>query len=283
MKHSTRTQRERRSRMMLVLTCVTLAGWCGHTASAQQESIPPTNTSSGSSAAGTNQSGAASDQDRGPGNVNTPDGSLMSRAFSHRVERSQRFDQRPHALHAVSMFSMEEEPPREFREHDLVQIIVRESSEASSSQETETKKEFDVAGKVNAWPDLRLSDILDLRLNSGAGTMLPEVNVTLEKEFKGEGEYERKDDFSTRLTAEVVTVLPNGNLVLEARTFIKTDEEESRIKVSGICRAEDVTPANTIQSFQIHDLKVEKVHEGELKKSNEKGIITQVLDALFGF
>lgn len=232
--------------------------------------------------------GTRADDQRTSGNTqsfngNTSEASLMSQAFSTRIDWSRQYDQQPHNLNAVSMFSLEVEMPREFRKHDLVEIVVRETSQAKSSQELESSKEFDVNGSVTAWPDLRLRDILDLRLNAGEGTNLPAVGVTLDKEFKGEGDYERKDDFTARLTAEIVEVKPNGNLVLEARTRIKTDEEESTIKVSGICRAEDITPANTVQSFQIHDLVIEKMHKGELKKNTEKGIVTQVLDALFGF
>ena len=81
----------------------------------------------------------------------------------------------------------------------------------------------------------------------------------------------------------MIEVLPNGNLVLESRTFIKTDAEEATIKVTGVCRAEDVTAANTVLSSQIHDLVVEKVHEGELKKANEKGLLAKFFDAIFAF
>jgi len=86
-----------------------------------------------------------------------------------------------------------------------------------------------------------------------------------------------------RLTAEIISVLPNGNLILEARTFIKTDEEESMMKVTGVCRPEDISTANSILSNLIHDLRIEKMHTGELKKVNEKGIISRVLEAIFAF
>ena len=81
----------------------------------------------------------------------------------------------------------------------------------------------------------------------------------------------------------MIEVLPNGNLVLEARTFIRNDEEELTINVTGTCRPQDITLANTILSNQIHDLRIEKNHEGELKKANEKGIIAKVLDAIFAY
>src|SRR5688572_12448623 len=49
--------------------------------------------------------------------------------------------QDPHALRAVSMFAIAPPAPRMFELHDLVQIIVRESSQAKSESELETDKE----------------------------------------------------------------------------------------------------------------------------------------------
>ncbi|MCA9291506.1 MAG: flagellar basal body L-ring protein FlgH [Phycisphaerales bacterium] len=172
---------------------------------------------------------------------------------------------------------------RAFSRHDLVQIIVRETSSAKSSQELETKKDWSMDGKVAAWPGSSLSQLLQLQATAGRTTNLPAVDLEFNKNFKGEGDYARKDDFTARVTAEVVDVLPNGNLILEARTFIKTDAEEATMRVTGICRAEDISVANTVLSSQIHDLHVEKMHSGELKKTAEKGIIAKVFEAVFAF
>ena len=104
-----------------------------------------------------------------------------------------------------------------------------------------------------------------------------------EKEFDGEGEYVREDELVTRLSAEVIEIRPNGNLVLEARTRIRTDDEEWYTQLTGTCRPEDITAANTILSNQIFDLQVEKRHKGSVPKAASKGILAQALDAIFAF
>lgn len=210
-----------------------------------------------------------------------PTASLMAQS----VRDAQPIDpeEDPHALRDASMFIVAPEQPRAFRKHDLVQIIVRETSRSESTQELEADKSFDIDGAINAWPSLNLEDILNLQLYAGRTVNLPEVRIDLSKGFEGEGDYKREDDFSARLTAEVIDLLPNGHLVLEARTFIKNDEEETTIKVTGICRPGDVTAANTVLSNQIHDLCIMKTNRGELKKANEKGIISKVFDTLFAF
>ncbi len=192
-------------------------------------------------------------------------------------------DVEPHALRELSMFAVAPAESRLYHEHDLIQIIVRESTAAKSSHDLETDKQTTFKGAVSQWPDLQLSNLLNGWIRAGDTDMLPQVDLKFTKKFEGEGEYQRRDDFTARLTAEVLQILPNGNLILESRTRMKQDNEEFILKVTGICRPQDVTPANTILSSQLYDLMVDKVTDGELKKANEKGLFTQVLDLLFAF
>lgn len=188
-----------------------------------------------------------------------------------------------HALRQASMFAVAPPEPRTFQKHDLIQIIVREQSQARSTQELDTEKEYNIDGRILAFPNLQLSDLLQFQMYAGRTTNLPEIRTDFKKEFSGDGDYRRRDDLTARITAEVIEVLPNGNMVLEARTHIKTDREEQIIKVTGVCQPKDITAANTVLSNQIHNLKIEKMHEGELPRATEKGIISQVLDFIFAF
>jgi flagellar L-ring protein precursor FlgH len=183
----------------------------------------------------------------------------------------------------ISLFAVATAEPRLFMEHDLVQIIVREVSQASRGQEVDLEKDWELNAQVNAWPSSNFADLLQLIIRQGAGGNVPRVNIEAEKDFNGEGDYIRKDNLTDRLTAEVIEVLPNGNLVLQSCTTIQTDQETSTMKVTGICRPDDVTPANTLLSSQIFNLKIERLNSGELKKVSEKGIIAQVLDTVFAF
>jgi flagellar L-ring protein precursor FlgH len=199
------------------------------------------------------------------------------------VQNTPGADLEPHALRAVSMFAIAPAESRIFHEHDLIQIIVRESTAGKATHETDTEKDVSFKGAVTQWPDFQLSNLLTGMLAAGNTDGLPQVDLKFTKEFEGEGEYKRRDDFTARLTSEVLQVLPNGNLILESRTRMKQDQEEFTLKVTGTCRPEDITPANTILSSQLHDLKVEKITNGMLKKANEKGLFTQFLDLLFAF
>ena len=210
-----------------------------------------------------------------------PNSSRLASQLDHTARQSP--DGSTHRLIDNSMIAVADAKPRTFRRHDLVQIIVQETSRAESTSELETAKEYDISGSVSAFPDISLSDLLQLQIYAGRTTNLPALGVEFDKEFAGEGDYKREDTITTRLTAEVIAIRPNGNLVLEARTYIRTDDEETTIMVTGECRQEDVTTANTVISHRIHDLRVEKMNKGELRKASEKGLIASFLDAIFAF
>lgn len=173
--------------------------------------------------------------------------------------------------------------PRVFAVHDLVTIVVRESSSARSNASLETSKETGIDGKVSAFPNLRPEELIRGRVAGSTLSNPPEVGLEFNSEYTGEGDYERKDEIITRLTARVVDVKPNGMLALEARTHIRNDEETVTIKLTGYCRSDDVGIDNTVLSTQMFDLHLDKTHTGELRKASKKGLLSKLLDLVFNF
>lgn len=185
---------------------------------------------------------------------------------------------------AVSLIGVPEPAPRQFAVNDLVEIIIRESSEVAFDASLDTEKQVDFEGEVSEFPNLQLSDLFNGVLKPGSFPDGPvELQVTYDHQFEGDGDYERSDLFIARMQARVADVKPNGTLVLEARKHIKSDKEQLDIVITGVCRAEDVDIDNTILSTKLFDLHLTKMHEGELRKATKKGILTQILEFIFNF
>lgn len=187
------------------------------------------------------------------------------------------------ALQAYSWFTVPQPQPVVWRKHDHVQIIIRETSTARLQQGIDTSKEYDLRGEIKDFPQLTINDLLNGVLKGSENANPAKLELEYENEFKGDGRYSRTDDLSARVTAEVIEVWPNGHLVLEARTVIQTDDETSTILLSGVCDPQQVSPAGTILSNQLFDLRVMKMHEGQLKKTTKKGFIPRVLETIFAF
>lgn len=184
-------------------------------------------------------------------------------------------------LSEVSIYSVEPPQPREFQKHDLVEIIINETSSATIEQSLETEKNYDLNASLLEFPSIR--HLLEAQLRSGDMTPIVEAQAELEKEFEGEGDYERTDRVQARIMAKVIDVKPNGNLILEARETVQNNEEITTMVLAGEIRGEDVTEQNTVQSSKVANMILKIENEGEVKRAAEKGIIAQVLDAIFNF
>jgi flagellar L-ring protein precursor FlgH len=186
-------------------------------------------------------------------------------------------------IQTASFTAVQPPQPRTFAVHDVITIVIRESSEATSNSQLNAKKEFKLDDKLTAFPAFMLKDLIEGRLMGGRTTQMPEVNLSTSHDFKGNGDFERKDTLTTRIAARVTDIKPNGILALEARTFTKVDDEESTITVTGMIRPDDVGADNTVLSTQMWDLRVAKTHTGELREVSKKGILTKILDTIFNF
>ncbi len=185
------------------------------------------------------------------------------------------------SLRSLSMFAVEAPQPRTYAVHDLVTIIVNETSRATSEQSLETKKNSTADASIDALIDP--VQLLELRLRAGLDEGVTLAQLAAKRDFKGEGDYERTDRFEARVTAQVIDVKPNGTIVLEARKQIVRDDEITTIVMSGICRREDITTANTVLSTQLANLSLVQHNEGKVREAAKKGILTDVFDTLFNF
>ncbi len=184
-------------------------------------------------------------------------------------------------LRATSMFLVDPPEPREFKVHDIIYIIINENSIARSQQSLETTKVNQARNQLNGIIDP--FKLLELRLQGSNTSDLELLNLQVQNQYQGEGEYDRNDQIIARIAAEVIDVKPNGNIVIEAQKSVQTDKETKSIVLSGIARQADITLENTLLSSQIADLRLDMQHEGDLPKSAKKGIVTRALETLFAF
>ncbi|MBL1218195.1 MAG: hypothetical protein D8M59_11960 [Planctomycetes bacterium] len=216
-------------------------------------------------------------------NILVNGGSQLPAEYVSRLDSSGGASDLAASLHPFAPFTVIVQPPPAFAEHDHIQIIVRETSNIRSKQEVTTEKKWDLNGEVSDFPQLTINDLIEGILKASENASPPKLGVSSDRKFEGAGEYLRTDDFSARVMAEIIEILPNGHLVLEARTNIKQDDEVSTILLTGVADPRNITLSRTIQSSQLFDLRVQKEHEGELRETNKKGIIARVLESVFAF
>lgn len=188
------------------------------------------------------------------------------------------------AIAQRSLMAVPVPEPRQFGVHDLISIVIRESTQSGSEGEFDASKSGSVDAGVETFVDLDASKLLKSTLGrvelAGRG---PALEGEFDSEYKGDGSYERRDSITGMIQAEIIDIKPNGNLVLAARKYYRTDDETVRLTLTGVCRPEDVTADNSVLSSQLHDLRLNKEHTGDVRKASRKGWLTRVVEAIFDF
>jgi flagellar L-ring protein precursor FlgH len=172
------------------------------------------------------------------------------------------------ALQQVSFTATAAPESRRFQLHDLVTIIVREETSAQSDGQSTQDKKYNLDSKLDSWMKLHWGNapLKPVTLKTS-----PEIKTENERKLDSTGTFIRKDSFVGRLTAEVIDVKPNGTLVLSARKFVKTDDEEQTFELTGVCRVADLTADNSVLSTQLADLSVSQTHEGQVRDTTKRG------------
>lgn len=80
--------------------------------------------------------------------------------------------------------------------------------------------------------------------------------------LKGTGQTDSSTTFQTSLTAQVIAVLPSGNLVVEAQRKIFMNSQHEDIVVRGVVRPDDIGPNNTVPSAALGNLEIEMKGKG---------------------
>ena len=153
---------------------------------------------------------------------------------------------------------------------DLVTVVI------SETQDLKNEESSDITKKTALDYQIKNFDVAP-----HAFTTLPRLTTASDDEFNGAANYSKKGKFTARLTAVVVDVLPNGNLVVGGRREIRIDKETKMLEFCGIVRGFDIKGDNTVASELVANARVSYVGQGPLTNgTNRRGVGGWIHDAL---
>lgn len=179
-------------------------------------------------------------------------------------------------LEQVSMFAIPPEQPRKFKINDLVNVIVRQHKRYEGDAEFDKNNKWNIEGKLSDWFRF-YGDVKHLGTDNLTNGQ-PGFAFDYNDKYKAEGERDREDRFTTSIQARIIDVKPNGNLVLEAISRQEHDDEVMDVTLTGECRSQDVTAANTILSTQLAEIVVKEKNKGAVRDAEKRGWVPRILD-----
>jgi len=159
---------------------------------------------------------------------------------------------------------------------DLVTIVIQESTSASNRTSTETGKSLNTDGQLSVQGFLQWVAGLPDTISP-----IEDITFTPSEEFEGEGRVSAAGTLTARVTATVIDVLPNGNLIVEGRKDITIAEDTSTLLVRGVVQTRDITVDNTILSTDVADLEILYEGEGIIADRQHDGILSRIFNFFF--
>ncbi|MFN5448887.1 MAG: flagellar basal body L-ring protein FlgH [Burkholderiales bacterium] len=199
----------------------------------------------------------------------------------------------PATAAAASQFRPLFEDPRARNVGDTLTITLNERTSANRSSNAAAEKTAtadvtadlsslsNVAGVVKGLPGAGLARSLANRATA-AGNAANGLSADSTLEFEGKGSSSAQNAFTGTITATVLEVLPNGNLVVAGEKQVAVSSEEEVIRVSGVVNPSDLV-RNAVTSSKMADLRLEYRGRGFGDDANSPGWLTSVLLKLSPF
>lgn len=163
---------------------------------------------------------------------------------------------------------------RAMRPHDLISVVVMENLAASTDGTVKNSR----TSSAN-------SQIASLLGNLRAGNALQNlVNQSSADALNAQGTTQTNSSLSTVFGGQVVDVLPNGMLVIEAARQVTFSQQTQTIVLRGLVRPEDISQQNQILSTAISSLELEVRGKGIISDyTHRPNVLVRLLQQLLIF
>ena len=161
---------------------------------------------------------------------------------------------------------------------DILNIVVQENSTASKDNKTKTAKK----SSIDATIDTFLYSPGASKLLTKGG-QLPALKLNGNQSFDGGGTVNNSENIIARVAVHVIDVLPNQNLLIEGRRQTSFAGETQDVILRGVVRPADITPNNTVFSYNVADATIKFSSKGNITDSQRKGWFTRIWEKVSPF
>lgn len=173
--------------------------------------------------------------------------------------------------------------PVPFKKHDHIQIVVLEKSKGSAAADLHTDQRTRWEASLDDWIKFIKSGEGHTTLGSSdTKNVKPGINLDARLRKDNLGKTTRQFELAFTITAEVVDIRPNGNLVLEAKKERTVNGETESVTLSGEC-APSAVAGGTIRSDRVANMKVKLEGNGDVNSAQRPGWLGWILGVLWPF
>ena len=169
---------------------------------------------------------------------------------------------------------------RACRVGDILMVEIVETSSGEKNARTKTERESSISAGVSQFFGL------EKWLSKKNANFIPSdksLEVDLKNDFEGTGSTERNSTVTATISARIIEVTMEGNLVIQGYREIRVNNETQFLTLTGLVRPRDVTPDNSVKSTNIADARIEYSGTGVISDKQQPGWMARGVDILWPF
>lgn len=157
---------------------------------------------------------------------------------------------------------------------DMITIQLVEVTTASQQGAVQTQRSLSASSNISALFGV-----------PGARSAMQNIfSPNSSQNLNGKGQATLQTSFSTTLTGNVVELLPNGYMVIQAARDINVSNQKQTMTLRGIVRRSDISPTNVVLSSAISQMEVSLQGKGVISEGTRPpNVVVRFLLRILGF
>jgi flagellar L-ring protein precursor FlgH len=168
---------------------------------------------------------------------------------------------------------------RELQLNDIITVLVDYKSALQSDGDANSKKTASFNAVLSDWLKFDGKNIMPATQNNGD----PRVSGAVTSQFKTQADVKQKDALTFKIATSVVDIRPNGNLVIEGRSEVQSDDEVWEQSLTGVLRRQSIGPDRTVRSDDIAERRIRIRKKGFVHDGTNRGWLVKWYDEVKPF
>ena len=147
---------------------------------------------------------------------------------------------------------------------DILTINIVENTSADKKSNTTTNRSSD--------NNFAVTNVAGL---PGKGFVGAGLAATSDLQFSGDGQTASNNVFTGTITVTVIDVFANGNLLVSGEKQVGINHASEFIRFSGVVNPNNITAANSVNSVQVADARVEYRGSGQIENAQHMGWVSR--------
>ena len=155
---------------------------------------------------------------------------------------------------------------------DTITVLITENTTASMKSNAEAQRSSSIKESVSPMSGVLGKTFQGMSLNASGSN-----------NFSGKGDTANNNVFTGTMTATVIEVLPNGNLLISGEKQLGIGPQTEYIRVSGVVNPTAITIANEVASAKIADARIEYKSAGYISEAQVMGWLARFFLSVLPF